>query len=85
MAKRLTAEKRRGLRNAMERLERAGVDVLACSEHGLFPMISIDRPPWWLISISTPIRERQGSVMIEANVVKMSGCLVRWGERTLCL
>lgn len=85
MAKRLTAEKRRGLRNAIERLERAGVEILFYSEHGLFPMISIGRPPWWLISISTSIRERQGSAIVEVNVAKLSGCLVRWGERSLCL
>ncbi|MCG6212775.1 hypothetical protein K6U56_12480 [Vibrio furnissii] len=75
-------ERRRALNNALERLEREGTNVLACSLCRL-PVITIEFPPIWLLTKSFELRERVNGELITVHVARLSGCLVRWTDRDL--
>ncbi|EOG1474721.1 hypothetical protein HJ122_23275 [Vibrio parahaemolyticus] len=72
-------EKRRALKNAMERLHREGSEVVGFAMKGLaMPVITIEMPPTWLLPKAVPMRERINGQMVDISVARLSGCVVRW-------
>jgi len=72
-------EKRRGLKNAIERLQREGSEIVNVSRKGLgIPVITIEMPPTWLLPKAIPMSERINGQMENIAVARLSGCVVRW-------
>ena len=76
-------EKRRGLKNAIERLKAEGVRIELVSANSHTPLITVEFPPIWLMSNATKLRERINGTDMTTYIAKLSGCLVRWIEDDL--
>lgn len=76
-------EKRRGTKNAVERLQAAGALVKSVNDAIVQPVITVEFPPVWLLEKAVEIRERKASQLIISHVATVSGCLVRWTENNI--
>lgn len=76
-------EKRRAVRNAIERLEREGAEVIGWNIKLGIPTITIEMPPVSLMTKSHTVTERKAGARVTSHVAKLSGCLVRWYDSEL--